>query len=263
MNLIGEQRRTVMKRRNLISAVLLLVLLAFPGSAAVGKAGADERGGSTGTASPSAMSWRLYAVHYLDMRQAGLMLEERLPEMLRERQFEMKFEGIGGKRQGDGKPEGYLRILTSEATHERISEILAEADQPPATRLFHIVVLQSTDDPADQPDLSPNAQDALHDLQSMLRFKGYRVIDSAMIRSSGHSDVSLGSNYAIEFWFHVGPSKEKPLQVEQLLLYSQIENAPRHMETAFSMAIGETVVVGTSRPFNEDQALVVLLTAVE
>jgi hypothetical protein len=29
------------------------------------------------------------------------------------------------------------------------------------------------------------------------------------------------------------------------------------------MGIGETVVVGTSRPFDEDQALVVLLTAVE
>jgi hypothetical protein len=35
------------------------------------------------------------------------------------------------------------------------------------------------------------------------------------------------------------------------------------METSFSMGIGETVVVGTSRPFDTDRALVVLLTAVE
>ena len=111
--------------RNLISAVLLLALLLLPGAVAAEE---DEN--------VSRVSWRLYAVHYLDLRQAGLMLEERIPGMLRERQFEMKFEGIGGKRQGDGKPEGYLRVLTSEGTHARIAEILAEADQPPATRLF-------------------------------------------------------------------------------------------------------------------------------
>jgi len=240
-----------MKRRNLISAALLLVLLLLPGRVAAESGGAPQ------------MSVRLYSVHYLDLRQAGLMLEERIPEMLEDPQFEMRYEGIGGSRQGDGKPQGYLRIKTTEAAHGRVTEILAESDQPPATRLFHIIVLQSTDDPSDQPDLAPGAQDALHDLQSMLRFKGYKLIDSAMVRSSGHSDVSLGSNYAIEFWFHVGPSDQKPLQVEQLLLYSQVENAPRHMETAFSMGIGETVVVGTSRPFDEDRALVVLLTAVE
>ena len=252
-----------MKRKNLISVALLLVLLLLPGSAVAAKTATDDRGGEDDPSGASKMSWRLYAVHYLDLRQAGLTLEERIPEMLTDPQFEMKYEGIGGNRLGDGKPQGYLRIMTTEAAHERIAEILAESDQPPATRLFHIIVLQSTDDPADQPDLAPSVQDALHDLQTMLRFKGYKVIDSAMVRSSGHSDVSLGSNYAIEFWFHVGPSKEKPLQVEQLLLYSQIENAPRHMDTAFSMGIGETVVVGTSRPFDENQALVVLLTAVE
>lgn len=252
-----------MTRRNLILGALIMLMLLLPGSIAAKNARPDDGGDSGETGRSPRMVKRIYAVHYLDLRQAGLMLEERIPEMLEDLQFEIRFEGVGGSQPGDGKPQGYLRILTTEASHQRIVGVLAEADQPPETRLFNIIVLQSTDDPADTPDLAPDAQDALHDLRSMLRFKGYKLVDSAMVRSSGHSDVSLGSNYALEFYFHVGPSKEKPLQVERLLLYSQIENAPRHMDTSFSMGIGETVVVGTSRPFDEDQALVVLLTAME
>jgi hypothetical protein len=242
---------------------LLLLLLILPGSIAAKKGGSAKDGASVLADSGPKMVWRLYAVHYLDLRQAGLMLEERIPEMLEDPQFEIRFEGIGGKVPGDGKPQGYLRILTTEAIHQRIAETLAAADRPPATRIFNVIVLRATDDPADVPDLGPAAQDALHDLQSTLRFKGYELVDSAMVRSSGRADVSLASNYALEFTFNVGPSAERPLKVERFLLYSKIENAPRHMDTSFSMGIGETVVVGTSRPFDKSRALVVLLTALE
>jgi hypothetical protein len=251
-----------MIRRKTISVAVLLALFLLPATVAAKKDGKDPSGGAE-TDGAAGMSWRLYSVHYMDLRQAGLMLEERIPQMLQDPQYAMRYEGVGGSRLGDGKPEGYLRVMTTETAHRQIAEILAEVDKPPATRVFNIVVLESTDDAADQPDLPPAAHDALHDLQTMLRFEGYRLVDSAMVRSSEHADVSLGSNYAIEIWFHTGPSKEKPLQVERLVLYSQIENHPRHMDTSFSMGIGETVVVGTSRPFDEDQALVVLLTAVE
>lgn len=252
-----------MKRRNLLLGALAVLLLLSPGPVAAKKAKAGEGGGSEEAGSVPRSVWRLYAVHYLDLRQAGLMLEERIPVMLEDSQYNMRYEGVGGSEPGEGKPEGYLRILTTEAAHQRIVEILAEADQPPPTRVFHITVLQSTDDPADNPDLAQGAQDALRDLRSMLPFRGYQLVDSAMVRSSGRSDVSLGSRYALEFSFHVGPSKAKPLQIERLVLYSQIEHRPHHLDTSFSMSIGETVVVGTSRPFNQEQALVVLLTAVE
>jgi len=252
-----------MKRRNLMAGALVLLLLLLPGSIVAKNARASEGGGSEEAERASRLVWRLYSVHFLDMREASLMLEERIPELLEDNQFDIRMEGIGGRSSGDGKPRGYVRVLTTDAVHQRIVEVLAEADHPPATRLFSIIVLQSTDDPTDMPDLVPDAHDALQDLRSMMPIKGYKLVDSAMVRSSGHADVSLGSNYAMEFYFHVGPSEQRPLQVERFLLYSQIENSPRHMDTSFSMGIGETVVVGTSRPFDENQALVVLLTALE
>jgi hypothetical protein len=252
-----------MKRRNSMLVAMVFLALVLPGWILAENAGDGDDAGTEDVGREPRMVWRIYSVHFLDLRQAGLMLEERIPEMLEDPQFEVRYEGVGSNRPGEGKPQGYLRILTTEAAHQQIVGVLAETDRPPETRLFNIVVLQSTDDPQDTPDLAPDARQALQDLRSMLPYKGYKLVDSAMVRSSGHSDVSLGSRYALEFYFHVGPSEEKPLQVERFVLYSQIDNKPRHMDTAFSMGIGETVVVGTSRPFDEDQALVVLLTALE
>jgi len=242
--------------------VVLLALLAPPAMAKKQKAADEET--TTTTADASRTMWRLYAVHYLDMREAGLLLEERIPEMLMDSNFQIRYEGIGGHRPGETKPQGYLRIMTDAGSHERIAEILAQVDQPPATHVFHIFLLKAKDDVADGPGLPAGAEAALQELRALLPFKGYELLDSTLVRSSGRADVSLDSNYAIEFAFRSGPGKEKPLQLD-FLLYSKLANGgvPRHMETSFSMDIGETVVVGTSRPFEEDEALVVLLTASE
>jgi hypothetical protein len=242
--------------------VVLLALLAPPAMAKKQKAGDTET--TTTTAEVSKTMWRLYPVHYLDMREAGLLLEERIPEMLMDSNYQLRYEGIGEQRSGVTKPRGYLRIMSDAGSHERIAEILAQVDQPPATHVFHIFLLKATDDVTDWPGLPAGAEAALQDLRALLAFKGYEVLDSTLVRSSGRADVSLDSNYAIKFAFRSGPAKGKPLQLD-FTLYSKLPNGgvPRHMETSFSMDIGETVVVGTSRPFEEDEALVVLLTASE
>ncbi len=159
--------------------------------------------------------------------------------------------------------------MTTPDYQARVAAVLEELDQPPKTRVFHIIVLGASDEPAATPEpfeLPAGAEAAYREINSFLPFRSYRMIDSALVRSSGRADVSLSQSYAIEFAFRVGPSKEKPLEVQGFLLYSKgYERTPRHMETSFSMDIGETVVVGTSRPFREEDgtALIVLMTALE
>jgi len=244
-------------KRSIPFLILWLVSLVCLGDAAR-PARAAEPGAPTG---PAGLVWRLYPVHYLDLRGAGLLIESRIPQMLMQDGYELRYEGTGP----DAGARGYLRVLTDPASHERIAAILAEADQPPASHLFHLVLLAAVDDFTTPPDLPPGAADALADLKDLLPFKGYRLIDSALVRSAGRSNVSLSSNYELGFTFRVGPSEDKPLEVERFVLYSSAPDGSttKYMETTFSADIGETVVVGTSTPRDARQALVVLMTALE
>ncbi len=257
-----------MNRKTFTIATLVLLLVLIPSSATAKKAKPSE-GASEQDARAPRLVWRLHAVHYLDLREAGLSIEQRVPEMLDNAEYELRYEGIGGSAPGEAKPKGYLRILTTPDYQARVAAVLEELDQPPKTRVFHIIVLGASDEPAATPEpfeLPAGAEAAYREINSFLPFRSYRMIDSALVRSSGRADVSLSQSYAIEFAFRVGPSKEKPLEVQGFLLYSKgYERTPRHMETSFSMDIGETVVVGTSRPFREEDgtALIVLMTALE
>ncbi|HXV78169.1 MAG TPA: hypothetical protein VD788_17800 [Candidatus Polarisedimenticolaceae bacterium] len=82
-------------------------------------------------------------------------------------------------------------------------------------------------------------------MQSLLSFKGCTLIDSSLIRSSGESQVSVGPRCR-----SIGSSSRR-------------RSATAGPATSFSTAVGETVVVGTSRPMESHGALVVLLTALE
>lgn len=257
-----------MNRNTATIATLFLLLVLAPSSALAKKARASE-GASDADASAPRLVRRLHSVYYLDLREAGLSIEQRVPEMLDNPDYELRYEGIGGSSPGEAKPKGYLRVLTTAEYQDRIAGVLEQLDQPPKTRVFHIIVLGASDEPAAAPEpseLPAGAEAAYREIKSFLPFRSYRMIDSALVRSSGRADVSLSQSYAIEFAFRVGPSKDKPLEVQQFLLYSKgYERAPRHMETSFSMDIGETVVVGTSRPFRDEEgaALIVLMTALE
>jgi len=237
---------------------LWLVMLVCLGPAARPVYAADSGHATEDATTPV---WRLYPVHYLDLRAAGLLVESRIPEMLMQDGYQLRYEGTGP----DGGTRGYLRVLTDPASHARIAQILAEADQPLASHLFHLVLLAAVDDSTAPPDLPPGAAEALADLKDLLPFKGYRLIDSALVRSVGRSEVSLSANYELGFTFRVGPSQDKPLEVERFVLYSASPDGTvtKHMETTFSADIGETVVVGTSTPRDSRQALVVLMTALE
>jgi hypothetical protein len=176
----------------------------------------------------------------------------------------MRPEHLSQGDSGRNTAIGFLRFRTELEFHQRIETVLAAVDHPPVTRVFQIFILGASDREALPPDLPPGATSALLEMQSLLPFKGYSLIESALIRTSGASQIAVGPDYNLEFSFVVDPAQEKPLHVVRFTLAS-----PRgdgwfsHIDTAFSTAIGETVVVGTSRPMDGDAALVVLLTALE
>ena len=209
--------------------------------------------------------WRAYPLHYLDVREAGLLVESRVPEMLMQAERKLRYEVLGGNASGDARPRGYLQALAEEPLHERIAAVLAEADHPAQTHVFQLVLLEASSETAGAPELASGARSALEELRGLLPFKGYRLIDSALVRSSSNSEVSLAEGYDVEFAFRIGPSREKPLEVERFAMYSRAiaDHPVALMQTSFSAGIAETVVVGTSTPQDKRGALVVLMTAVE
>jgi hypothetical protein len=209
--------------------------------------------------------WRAYPLHYLDVREAGLLIESRVPEMLMHEERSLRYEVLGGTSfPGDARPRGYLKAFAEDGLQDRIAAILAESDHPPQTHVFHVVLLEASSEASGVPDVSAGARAALEELRGLLPFKGYRLIDSALVRSSGRSEVSLGEGFDLRFAFRIGPSSDKPLEVEEFAMYSRlVEGHPAQMQTSFSAGIGETVVVGTSTPQDKRGALVVLMTAVE
>ena len=116
-----------------------------------------------------------------------------------------------------------------------------------------------------------NAQRALKSAASFLPYKSYRLLDSAWIRTSfkGSSRVTGadGNPLEVHLTVDVGNKSESRIVLDQFYLQSLSRNGALYgqplLSTTFSMELGETVVVGTSKLDGSDKALVVLLTALK
>ncbi len=116
-----------------------------------------------------------------------------------------------------------------------------------------------------------NAQKALRSAASFLPYKSYRLLDSAWIRTAfkGSSRVTGPAENYLEVNLVVDPGGKAGSRIVinefnlQLLLKNGAPYGRPLLSTAFSMELGETVVVGTSKLDGSDKALVVLLTALK
>jgi hypothetical protein len=177
-----------------------------------------------------------------------------------------------------------LEVRTDGETHEKISRALARQDIGPETQTFFLVLLAAGPKPLPTPpQLSGGAQKALQDLQGFLPYKGYEVLDSTLLRGTRSMNGRLvgrnGLGYDVELYFQQpGGPDSKALYISS---FSFGEDGPvpippptpesskamvrpprsRLIRSSFSMNKGETLVVGTSRIDNSDQALVLLLTS--
>lgn len=150
------------------------------------------------------------------------------------------------------------------------------------SHLFHVTLVAASREAVAAPagELPPGVAAALADLRDFLPYRGYRVVDSALLRTTGAARARLagpgGERYEAELRFrpldgsflveHFALRKEPTVpQPETPGTSRGPALAPRApepaLETSFRIARGETVVVGSSRLESGGGALIVLLTA--
>ena len=138
---------------------------------------------------------------------------------------------------------------------------------------FHLVLMLA-DNKAGPPveGVAPNVARALKDVQQLLPFKSYRLLDAALVRgSSGTTRISGpdGSQYVLVISGR-NSAPGAPVEVDislrdQSYYYTNTaanqQRPPAVLNSSFRMSVGETIVAGTSKLAGSDQALVVVLTA--
>jgi hypothetical protein len=171
--------------------------------------------------------------------------------------------------------EGTLVVTSVAAIHERVAALLAEVDKPPHTQTFHIIVLAATQTASTPSDLPPGAQRAVEDIRAFLPYEGFRVLDTGWLKTAryGRTTLTGPTGFNVELRFRGNPSSGEPILVDGFEMSSIKETYTTNgelnrvhqsiVDTSFSISVGETVVVGTSK-LNDDEeptALVILLTA--
>ncbi|HYN20978.1 MAG TPA: hypothetical protein VE078_08460 [Thermoanaerobaculia bacterium] len=195
-----------------------------------------------------------YIVRYLDVYSAQTLAWEQCPK-----KEECEIKGLSQDR------GAVLDVTVDAATHDRLARAFAEHDVP-RTQSFQLVVLAASTKPnGDVPALYKGAQKALDDIKGFLPFKSYRILDTALIRVT-QFDVAKSqvaglppSTYEVLLRFRTAGVEGEKLIIDTFGLKDRKDN--NLIQTAFSMDIGETVVVGTSSVDAAQESLVVLMSA--
>lgn len=176
--------------------------------------------------------------------------------------------------------DGSLIFLADAEMHERFNAELAELDVPPRTHRFHIAVLEAVEGDGMPDDLHEGAIQALEDLRSFLPYSGFRTMASGWLEAAHQGATKLpgSGNFELEIVFQGDPKdgntlvvdhfqlSATPLSPQEIRAYEQAgQNPPSRdvLQSNFSIDVGETKVLGTSKLNGDGQALVVLFTVVE
>jgi hypothetical protein len=208
---------------------------------------------------------RVYRIDHLDTHDAALRAQQICLERPGERQCEYRIAG-----------KNWFTFYTDPATQEMIAAEFERLDVAPRSLNFRLVLLLAQEESVPDPNLPPGEMRALEDLKQFLPYRGYRLLDSGWIRAEKRANLRLGSDPAfnmsmnIERVFSVGSSEIRieRFELEKAIPIRTQEGYPsftgHHLiGSSFSMQVGETVVVGTSKLNGDSEALVVLLTAAE
>jgi len=131
-------------------------------------------------------------------------------------------------------------------------------------------VLTANAKPGGAPDdLPPGAAKAIGDISKLLPYKSYKMLDSVLLSGSpghmveGRAASPAGGSYRVSLRFGASGEEGKRLFVDAFGLREDALGAPPRelISTAFTLDVGETVVVGTSKMGSNQDALVILLTA--
>ena len=164
-------------------------------------------------------------------------------------------------------------------------QTLPAAAQLEKTHLIQISLLAaSRSGPNELADLPANTRQAIEDARAFLPFKSYRLLDTAIVRTDRYAQTMLTGPDKRQFraTFSLdGRHASGSLAVRNFDLVEKIKLSPppppsggegdraapaspasrQVLSSSFAAAIGQTVVVGTSRTNGDDEALMVLFTA--
>ena len=147
-----------------------------------------------------------------------------------------------------------------------LASLPASADSRPTYTFQAVLLVADMTEGGSLENVPGTAQRALRSASSFLPYKSYRLLDAAWIRTAfkGSSRVT-----GFEIFLTVDPGGKSGERIvlnefylRALTKAGAVEGRPV-LSTTFSMELGETVVVGTSKLDGSDKALVVLLTAVQ
>lgn len=217
--------------------------------------------------SPEATVTRVYRVSHLDLRDAALLAHQLCLNAYSSEHCDYSIEG-----------QRWFRYRTYPEMHDRITALLESNDRLPASLNMRVVLLVADNNQRPEPDLEEAEARALKDLKQFLSYKGYRVLESGWVRTKTRAELRLGTNplYLAEIDLRGDrPPGDSSVHVRGFSLTTEVptsvitesgkaQESFRSMEilsTSFTMEVGETVVVGTSKLNGDDEALVVLLTS--
>jgi hypothetical protein len=145
----------------------------------------------------------------------------------------------------------------------------AAADSRPTYTFQAVLLIADNSAGGSLEGVPENAQKALRSAASFLPYKSYRLLDSAWIRTAfkGSSRVTGPADTYLEVNLVVDPGgkSDSRIVLNEFNLQTLLKNGAPYgrplLSTTFSLELGETVVVGTSKLDGSEKALVVLLTA--
>jgi hypothetical protein len=156
---------------------------------------------------------------------------------------------------------GYFEIRTDPGAHERIAALMRKEDAPPRTQRIEAILLTANDQqPADLSRLPDGGKAVLQDLRGLLAFQNFQVVGMAAVLSSGGQvELEVAKRFRVLMFVEKDRSSERAIYVKKLRVLADEKPNPV-IDTAVTIQLGETVVVGASSLDDGKQALVVLLS---
>ena len=158
--------------------------------------------------------------------------------------------------------------------------------EPSESYMFQtVLLLGSTEGKSDLSGVPANVVQALDDVAQFLPYKNCRLIDASMLRSNGEARGLLngpeGKDFELSLAFYDDESDTlhfRRFGIDMLIAEpqdrvvtengkSKVEHQPPRwvrrnvISTSFTIKVGETIVVGTSKLNGSGEALIVLFTA--
>jgi hypothetical protein len=145
-----------------------------------------------------------------------------------------------------------------------------------ANQLFQVILLRgATTGNSEIVGLPKNAEKAIKDMRDFLPFKSYRLLDSALLRVQDVGKSRLSGippqQYEVRVAYRTLPNGKLSIWEFKIVAMKLPGTTPLPpgvapeaeraiIDTSFTIALGETIVVGSSK-LGGDQALIVLFTA--